>query len=240
LNKGRIRKWLAALVALAVLAYAFIHGRTKVSSTAVYGSQTSLPAKETNKTIIPRPIFESPNGETLTISSLAESNIQPKTIDDTAPAVIPPIPLLFELQELALAGADADAAIIAHSYVKSAGSAEAHRIADSYWNGGNTASIPELAVSIYGALWELERDKKAAYRLGLAYFHGRGVIADANKSLSYFEAQEIRNERVALYHRAILLADTEAAPERRNSANELLKRSAEMGYPPALRRLNSL
>ena len=217
MKKGRIRKCLAAIVAFAAVVFALNYLRENTSATVVYGNAAPIP-------------------DLAAQPEVSENSNQDVT--QTA-AVIPPIPLLFELQELSLAGADEDAAIIAESYIETIGTDEANRIADSYWNGGNANAIPELAVTIYKSLWKMSRNKHAAHRLGLAYFHGRGVIADAEQSLSYFEAPEIMDDRTSLYHRAILLADTEAAPEKRDKAQELLQRAAQLGYPPAITRLKS-
>ena len=99
----------------------------------------------------------------------------------------------------------------------------------------DTASDKDLrqALKLFESALEKGEDKRAPYKLGVAYYYGRGVERDLSKALELFSRPSMDGERYALYFRGLILNSTDFSGFDEDAALKAFRRAAELGIAQA-------
>lgn len=107
---------------------------------------------------------------------------------------------------------------------------------EALW-GDRNADSQKQSVELFHQLYDMGDRKRAGYRLGTAYYLGRGVSRDLQKAYSFLSIPDLDKTRYALYYRGLILRDPGFPGRDEFGARKVLKQAHEMGVKEAAEHL---
>lgn len=113
--------------------------------------------------------------------------------------------------------------------------------AERLWNENPGNLISQCrSVALFRAAYEAGDRVRSGYRLGTAYYYGRGIKKDLSEAFKYLSDPLLNNSRFALYFRGMILSSKIFSGYNETLAIQVLRKAHDLGVVAAAQRIQQI